>query len=59
MLTFIEAVKVIKLCRDKLYVASILRIIGFVNFCDVTGARGEYDPKQQATVEFIDNMSLY
>ena len=41
---------------DKLYVASILRI----NFCDVTRAKEEYDPKQQATAEFIDNiMSMY
>ena len=27
--------------------------------CHVTGAGEEYDPKQQATAEFIDNMSVY
>ena len=27
--------------------------------CHVTGAGVEYDPKQQATAEFIDNMSIH
>ena len=27
--------------------------------CHVTGAGVEYDPKQQTTAEFIDNMSIY
>ena len=27
--------------------------------CHVTGAGVEYDLKQQATVEFIDNMSIH
>ena len=44
--------KVIKLFMDKLYVARILRIIGFVKLCYVTGAG--YDPKQQAAAKFID-----
>ena len=50
MLTFIKAVKVTKLCMNKLYVASILRII---NFCHVTRTGEEYNPKQQATAEFM------
>ena len=27
--------------------------------CHVTGAGVEYDPKQQATAKFIDNMSIH
>ena len=27
--------------------------------CHVTGAGVEYDPKQQATAEFLDNMSIH
>ena len=38
--------------------ASILRIKVFSTFVVLaTGAGEEYDPKQQATAEFIDNMS--
>ena len=48
---------------DKLYVASIrslLRIKVFSTFVMLhAGAGKEYDPKQQATAEFIDNMSMY
>ena len=52
MLTFIKAAKVTKVCIDKLYVASILRI----KVLSTSGAGEEYDPKQQATAEFIDNI---
>ena len=40
----------------KLYVASILRIKVLSTFAMLhAGAGEEYDPKQQETVEFIDN----
>ena len=31
----------------------------FFMTCHVTGAGVEYDPKQQAIAEFIDNMSIH
>ena len=39
--------------------SSYTKDLGFVNFCDVTRAGEEYDPKQQATAKFIDNMTMY
>ena len=46
-MTFIKAAKGTKLCMDKLYVNSILRIKVLSSFvCYVTGAGEEYDSKQ-------------
>ena len=54
MLTFIKAAKGTKLCMDKLYVTSILRIKVLSSFVSyVTGAREECNPKQQATAKFM------
>ena len=59
MLTFMKATKVTKLCLDKLYVARILRIKVLSSFVMLQELeRSSYEPRQQATAKFIDNMSI-
>ena len=58
-MTFIKVAKVTKLCMDKLYVASILKIKVLSSFVMLQKLeRSSYDPKQQATAKYIDNMSI-